>query len=184
MDTATRTTAVAVFENAHDAQQALRELRDAGFAEDQLGVVSRDQDRPAGTIETHDEGSKAAEGAGAGAATGAGVGALWALGIAAGMAPAIGPVIAGGVLAAVVASAAGAAAVGGLVGALIGLGIPEEEAEYYELEFRAGRTVVTVRTDGRQDEATVILNRHQGYDMPGRADRAPSDVVPPTPRPR
>jgi uncharacterized protein (TIGR02271 family) len=100
-----------------------------------------------------------------GAATGVGVGALWAIGIAAGLLPAIGPVIAGGLLASVVASAAGGAAVGGIVGALIGLGIPEEEAEFYESEVKAGRTMVTVKAGERHAEAMAILQRHGGFDM-------------------
>jgi len=79
--------------------------------------------------------------------------------------PAIGPVIAGGTLAAIMANAAGGAAIGSLVGALTGSGIPEEEAHYYQGEFEAGRTIVTVKADGRYDEAMTILRRHGAYDM-------------------
>jgi len=79
------------------------------------------------------------------------------------MLPAIGPVIAGGLFASVLASAAGGAAVAGIVGALVGLGIPEEEAQYYEQEFKAGRTLVTVQANGRYDEAMTILRRHGSY---------------------
>jgi hypothetical protein len=43
------------------------------------------------------------------------------------------------------AGAAADAVGGGLVAALMGLGIPEEEARYYDTEFRAGRTILTVR---------------------------------------
>ena len=50
-------------------------------------------------------------------------------------------------------------------GALIGLGIPEEEAKYYEGEVHAGRTVVTVQAAGRFDEAWQLLTRHGAYDM-------------------
>src|SRR5207253_9660469 len=114
-------------------------------------------------------GTKWEEGAAVGAATGAGVGALWALGIAAGVLAPIGPVIAGGLLASVLASAAGGAAVAGIVGALIGLGIPEEDAKYYESEFKAGRVIVTVRAEGRSDEAWTILNRHGAYNRSNMA---------------
>jgi uncharacterized protein (TIGR02271 family) len=68
------------------------------------------------------------------------VGALWGLGILAGVLPAIGPAIAGGTLAAILSSAAAGAATAGIAGTLIGLGIPEDEANYYHQEFRAGRT--------------------------------------------
>src|SRR5215218_283492 len=142
----TRSVAVGVFEDRRHAQAAVDDLRRAGFREDQVGVIARDEaGRVSTTVETAGTGSMMAEGAATGALAGAGAGALWALGIAAGVLPAIGPVIAGGVLASVLASAAGGAAVAGIVGALIGLGIPEEEARYYEGEFKAGRTVVTVQ---------------------------------------
>ena len=63
------------------------------------------------------------------------------------------------------ASNAAGAATAGVAGALIGLGIPEDEAQYYESEFRAGRVVVTVRADGRLAEAQEILELNGGYDM-------------------
>jgi hypothetical protein len=83
----------------------------------------------------------------------------------------IGPVIAGGLLAAVLASAAGGAAVGVIVGALVGLGVPEEEARFYENEFHRGRTLVTVKPEGRYPEAESILRSCGGYDMHTAAGR-------------
>jgi uncharacterized protein (TIGR02271 family) len=164
---------VGVFNNLREAQAAVRDLKAAGFRDDEIGILGPgDHDtKHAGTGST-DGGTHASEGAIAGAATGAGVGALWAIGIAAGFLPAIGPVIAGGIFASILASAAGAAAAGGLAGALIGMGIPEEEASYYENEFKGGRTIVTVKTTTRQDEARNILSRHSGFDMQSRPDRA------------
>jgi uncharacterized protein (TIGR02271 family) len=167
MHTHTSTTVVGVFDDRRHAQEAVRELKSAGFREEQIGVVSRD-DRGNAMDTTAEHGSKAAEGAAIGAATGAGVGALWAVGIAAGLLPAIGPVIAGGLLASLLASAAGGAAVAGIAGALIGLGVPEEEAEYYEGEFKSGRTIVTVKAENRIDEAQRIVHAHGGHDMHSR----------------
>jgi len=86
----------------------------------------------------------------------------------AGLLPAIGPVIAGGTLAAILASAATGAAAAGLAGALIGLGIPEEEADYYEGEVGSGRTVVTVKAGDRYDEARQVLQRYRGHDFETR----------------
>lgn len=77
--------------------------------------------------------------------------------------PVIGPVIAGGILASVLASAVGGAAIAGLVGALVGLGIPEEDAHFYQGEFEAGRTIVTVKAEGRYDDAWKILHGHDAY---------------------
>ena len=43
--------------------------------------------------------------------------------------------------------------------------MPEDEAQYYEGEFRAGRTLVTVKSDTRFDEASAILRRYGAYDI-------------------
>ena len=162
----TRETAVGVFHSHKEAQKAVRELKDAGFTDDQIGIISRDQE---GSFQEQAEGNKAGEGAAAGAATGLGVGALWGLGIAAGLLPAIGPVIAGGTLAAIAASAAGTAAAGGLVGALVGLGIPEEEADFYNQQFESGRTIVSVHCGkARYAEAHQILDGSNAYDYSRR----------------
>jgi uncharacterized protein (TIGR02271 family) len=60
--------------------------------------------------------------------------------------------------------------VGGLIGALVGAGVPEEEAGYYEGEFKAGRTIVTVTADGREDEARSILRHFGAYDVHRRVE--------------
>ena len=153
MTTNTRSIAVGVFADRRHAQAAVRELKDAGFREDQIGVIAQHtEESPAGAV-TEEHGSHVVEGAVTGVVAGAGVGALWCLGIVTLGIPAIGPVIAGGVFAAILASAAGGAVIAGIAGALIGLGIPEEEAHYYEGEFKSGRTLVTVKDENRYDKA-------------------------------
>jgi uncharacterized protein (TIGR02271 family) len=162
--TTDRTTIVGVFADRGHAQQAINELKRAGFEDDQIGVTSRDSTST--TQGDADEGdSYAAEGGMTGLAAGAGIGALWGLAVISNVLPGIGPAIAGGTLAALLSSAAAGAAAAGLAGMLIGLGIPREEAEFYEGEFRAGRTLVTVKSDGRNAEAQSILRRHGGYDI-------------------
>jgi uncharacterized protein (TIGR02271 family) len=162
--TLTEAAIVGVFAQRGDAQRAVSALRQTGFNENEIGLITQNKD---GAVTSQEgDGNNAAEGAAVGVATGLGVGALWALGIAAGVLPAIGPAIAGGVFASILTSAAGGAAVGGLVGALVGLGIPEEEAEFYESEVKAGRTIVTVKTDQRREEAIHILRNH-GASMRG-----------------
>ena len=92
----------------------------------------------------------------------------------------IGPVIAGGTLAVILANAAGGAAIAGLVGALVGLGIPKDEAEHYESELKAGRTIVTVKDlSGRYGEAFAILQQYGGYNKqtPKAADASPAIPV-------
>jgi hypothetical protein len=85
-----------------------------------------------------------------------------------GVIPVVGPAIAGGTLGVILSNAAVGAGVGGLVGALVGAGIPEDEAQYYHNEFEAGRAIVTVRADGRADDAMAIFRRYSAYDMSTR----------------
>jgi hypothetical protein len=157
-----RTIVVGVFDDPRHAQRCLAELRQAGFQDAELGVASpeRNDVMPA-TSEAKD--TYAEEGAVTGILAGAGLGAAWGIGIAAGVLPMIGPVIAGGTLAAIAASAAIGASAAGVAGALIGLGIPEDEASYYEEEFKAGRTLVTVRAGSRYDDAVAIIRRWNGH---------------------
>lgn len=169
-----RTTAIALFDDRTQAQRAIDELKRAGFTDKEIGVTAREFDAD-GKVLDDKAGTHAGKGAATGVAAGAGVGALWGLGILAGILPAIGPAIAGGTLAAILSSAAAGAATAGLAGALIGAGIPEDEANYYDSEFRAGRTLVTVRADGRLSEAQTILQRNGGYDMRSGRDRTAGD---------
>jgi hypothetical protein len=164
------TIAVGVFSDRRQAQQAVADLKQAGFLDEKIGVAAKGHDDANGTTADKKgtyvgEGATVgvAAGAGVGVAAGAGVGALWALGIVAGFLPAVGPVVAGGIFASILASAAGGAAIAGVAGALIGLGIPEEDAHYYEGEFRSGRAIVTVQADGRYEEAWTILSRNGAF---------------------
>jgi len=163
--TGDRATLVAVFNDRAQAQQAINDLKRAGFRDDEIGVTSREGRATTPTGERVTGDNYAAEAAAAGVATGAGVGALWGLGVLSGFLPAIGPAIAGGTLAALLSSAAAGAAAAGLAGTLIGMGIPKEEAEFYENEFKAGKTIVTLKADGRASEALGIFRRHGGYEM-------------------
>ena len=154
---ADRTTAIAIFDDRTQAQRAIEQLKRAGFTEKEIGVTARDTGEVDGDVVDRGKGTHAKEGAIAGVAAGAGVGALWGLGILAGVLPGIGTAIAGGTLAAILSSAAAGAAAAGLAGTLIGLGIPEEEAKYYDREFQAGRVLVTVGAGRRVQEAQAIL---------------------------
>ena len=162
------TTVVGVFEDRAHADKAVAELRKAGFGADQIGVAMKHAD---GTAD-EDLGSHAESGALTGALTGLGLGALAGLGVLSGVIPVVGPAIAAGTLGVVLSNAAAGAGIAGLVGALVGAGVPEHEATYYQGEFEAGRTIVTVNADGRGDEATAILRRLGAYDMSSRGSVA------------
>jgi len=59
----------------------------------------------------------------------------------------------------------------GILDSLAGLGLPQNEASFYNDEFLAGRTVVTVNTNDRQQEAYDILMRNGAYDANSRMGR-------------
>jgi len=101
---------------------------------------------------------------GADAVSGAVLGGF--LGVAAALLiPGIGPVVAGGILVTVLAGAAIGATAGGVIGAFVSMGLPEHDAHHYARELEAGRTIVTVKTDGRQQEAFDILRRDKAREV-------------------
>ncbi|MCX6023210.1 MAG: hypothetical protein NTZ05_16090 [Chloroflexi bacterium] len=158
---------VGVFRERINAERAVEELQLAGFHHDQIGftVYSDRGDQmtpppPHAAHEGHDEGPGAAGGMLTGAITGGLAAAAVALTI-----PGFGPALAGGLLATTLTGAAIGAAAGGITGALVDLGVDEDDARFYDEEFRAGHTVVTVRSDGRDEEAAAILYAHYAYDV-------------------
>jgi len=160
-----------VFATPGKARLAIEELRDTGFASSDVGVLTRD-DAGDPDIKSIKElsGSMVGTGAVVGAAAGTAGGAIWAICIAIGVLPAIGTIIAGGGVAAVAASAATGAATGVLVGALTGLGIDDEEAAYYDEEFRNGRTIVLVDAGSRSAEAKKTMSRFESSNRYERDD--------------
>ncbi len=66
-----RETVVGVFHSHAEAQQAVRELKAAGFTDQQIGIATKDHE---GTYQEQTEESMAEEGATAGAIGGLGVG--------------------------------------------------------------------------------------------------------------
>jgi uncharacterized protein (TIGR02271 family) len=163
--TTKRTTVVGVFPDRREAERAIEHLRRSDFDDDQIGIAVRDAEHGEGTIRSADD--DASGGALTGAVTGGALGGILGA-LAAGLIPGVGPVIAGGLLAGVLGGAAVGAAAGGLLGALADMGVPEDEARYYDEEFRSGRTIVTVKDDRRYDEARAILREHGAYDIQDR----------------
>ena len=171
----TTNTVVGVFTSADQAEKAVRELRSAGYSEDHIGVISRNDDTTAAQNEGSpnpaapraDTGHNAASDAGVGAAVG-GLGGLL-VGFAALAIPGVGPVIAAGPLLAAIGGIGVGAIAGGLIGAMTNVGVPEEEAHYYAEGVRRGDTVVTVQTDDSGGErAREILDRNGAVDIEGR----------------
>ena len=176
MTTTDRSTVVGVFEIRSQADDAIHDLQQAGFHDDQIGFVVRNGDEdvvtpPVVERDEVDTGGGAAAGAVSGGIIGGIVGAAAAL-----LVPGVGPAIAGGILIAILGGVVFGAAAGGILGALTNLGVPEEEARYYEGEFSSGRTIVMVKADGRQQEATTILHRNGGYNADRRFVQVPAQA--------
>jgi hypothetical protein len=153
--------AVGTFHDRSAALDAIRELKQSGFTDRQIGLISKhdsDWNDRAGVKDP--TGTYWEEGSGIGAAAGAATGVGLGLAVAAGLMPPLGPIIAGGTLVALLASAGTGAAVGTVVGALIGLGIPEEHAATYERDVNEGRTLVTVSAGDRYTDAVDVLHKH------------------------
>src|SRR5215207_6752144 len=161
MRTKTRDVVVGVFQDRDRARDAIEALKDAGFGGGDISVLLPDRDQTRDMAA--DTGTQAAGGAATGAVAGGVLGGLggWLVGIGALAIPGVGPFIAAGAFATALTGAAIGAGVGAIAGALVGMGITEEEAKYYESEVHSGRALVTVRADGRYDEAQRIL-RHYG----------------------
>jgi hypothetical protein len=162
------TTVSALYDNATDAQNAVRDLVNHGFSRDRINVVASDaageyaeyygQDIPADdTLE--------------GIATGALLGGLggFVLGLAALAIPGVGPVLAAGPIASALIGAGAGAVTGGLVGALVDLGMDEDMAGYYAEGVRRGSILVTANVpDNMTERATDILARYNPVDISRR----------------
>jgi len=163
-----RQTVVGVFPTHTQAENAINELHRFGFTDQQIGYVVREANgNTRGNIppnETHTA-QNAVGGAVGGGVIGGLVGAASSL-----LIPGFGPAIAGGILATTLGGVAIGAVAGGLIGALTQIGVPEDEAYYYQQEFEAGRFLVTVSAPGRQQEALDVLRRNGAYDASTRQD--------------
>src|SRR5437868_2112775 len=52
-----------------------------------------------------------------------------------------------------------------IVDDLVAMGVPEEEARYYQSEFELGHPIVTVEAGDRREDALVILRANGAYDV-------------------
>jgi hypothetical protein len=62
---------------------------------------------------------------------------------------------------------------GGVYDDLVDMGTPPEDADYYQSEFEAGRSIVAVTGTGVPLVAINILARYGGYGAKQRSDQAP-----------
>lgn len=160
-------TVTKVYDTHAAAQQAVRDLENAGIPSDEISLVANRH-----VSEEYDDvktSSEAGPGAGIGAAVGGGVGLLAGLGMLA--IPGIGPVVAAGWLASTAAGAVAGGAAGGIIGAMIDSGVAEEEAHVYSEAVRRGGTLLTVRTEAASEgEVRGILDRYSPVDVATRGE--------------
>ncbi|HET8624067.1 MAG TPA: general stress protein [Gemmatimonadales bacterium] len=170
-DSANRTgrTVVGLFRNRADAEQAISDLKDAGFTRQQIGIAIKDRGEQREVADTTD--TSPAKGAAAGAVTGGLVGGIIGL-LGSLLVPGLGPIVVGGVLESVLVGAGAGAATGGIIGALVGLGVSEEDARHFDAGFREGGTLVTVDAGARVSEAERILGTCNGDLGPSWATRS------------
>jgi hypothetical protein len=173
MIVAGKKTAVGAFADRAAAENALEALHRAGFASYQLGFVTREGALTA-TV-AHESPSpeetnvpSAAAGAVGGGVIGGALAAVVAL-----LIPGLGTALVGGIL----AGAAIGALTGGFAGSLVSLGVPEEDARYYQEQLAAGCTLVTVSNISieRYREAVILLRQNGAYDAVVKND-LPSDL--------
>ena len=149
------------------AENAVDELVQAGFSNEDVSVLMSDVDA---TREfAHEKSTKAPEGTAVGATTGGIIGGTFGVlaGIGALAIPGVGPLIAAGPIMAGLAGLGVGGAVGGLVGALVGLGIPEYEAKRYEGRIKDGGVLLSVHCDtsGEITRAKEILKATNAEDI-------------------
>jgi hypothetical protein len=163
-----RDVAVGLFADAEQARDAIGALKQAGFAGNDISLLM--PDRGQAREMAAETGTHAGEGAATGAVAGGILGGLggWLVGIGALAIPGVGPFIAAGAFATALGGAAVGAGVGAVAGALVGMGIPEDEARYYEQEVRGGRTLLAVQAGTRVDEADELLHRYGASDVQHR----------------
>ena len=184
----TSTTVIGLFENVHEAEDAVRKLQDGGYSREDTSVVAGQTKHRAqqsaefpdllagspGRDSKLDRAADAAADAGIGAALG-GLGGLL-VGLAALAIPGLGPIVAAGPIVATLSGMGIGAAAGGIIGALTEAGVPKEEAKAYAEGIRRGQVLVTVKVhdQARAERAREILDSSGAMDVEDRPSGASS----------
>jgi uncharacterized membrane protein len=149
---------MAVFKSQRIAEEAVSDLRRAGF-DKEISILARDANRQDRGGNTANMRAGADNNLSTGVTTGGVIGGLAGLAVGAGalVVPGLGPLVAAGPIAGLLSGAA----TGGIAGGLVDWGIPAEEGRRYEEDVKQGKILVSVRADERKaDEAQQILQNH------------------------
>jgi uncharacterized membrane protein len=163
-------TVLGVFTDQASAESAINALQDLDYNPRDVSIVLQDR-TTAENISDNTGASDVAGGAAAGITTGAVIGGLAGL-VAAFTLPGLGALFIGGPLAtalgltgAAATTASGAvtgAVAGGLLGALTGLGVPEDDARYYESRVAEGAILVLVPARAGEEQEVVSVLEDMG----------------------
>lgn len=151
-------TVMAVYDQRHEAEAALKALQERGYRRNEVSLLSHPGEGHEGIApyqpEPHDAGTGAAAGGLAGGVAGLllGVGMLTV--------PGMGPMVVAGPIAATLVGMVTGAVMGGLVGVLMEFGVPETDAHLYTEALRRGATVVAVTAPPERAEAVSELLQH------------------------
>jgi uncharacterized membrane protein len=140
-------TIIGMFDDPTTARRAMETLRDGPLPLEDISLIAQNAD---GTVTSGESGDVSA-------GEGAAVGAVWGglVGLAALLIPGVGPFIAFGALGAALTGVVTGAVVGGISAALIDFsGIPADEAQGYEDQIRAGKTLLAVKA--RDEDAAEV----------------------------
>ena len=173
-------TVVGLFDDIHQARDAVQELLKSGFDRSEVNLVAHgaaqeyadmfdDNGHYSHLTQESVDNHVVASGkvGGIGAAIG-GLGGLL-LGLAMLTIPGVGPVVVAGPLATAVVGAGAGFAVGGMIGGFTNIGVSEIDAEAYSEAIRRGATAVVVKADvDRAARAAEVINRHQPVDVQNR----------------
>jgi hypothetical protein len=141
---------IAVFATFRDrlhAEDAIKELINSGFLEEDISVLLADN------VGTKDFATERHSKAPEGAATGGGIGVVigGGLGLLAGLGtitiPVLGQYLTAGPVVDALAGAGAAAVLGGIIGAIVGVGVPEFEAKRYSGLIKNGRSLLSVHCE-------------------------------------
>ncbi len=161
-----------VFSKRIDAEDVIAKLENLGYDPKNLSIIMRDNTEAAKMARS--TGTDVAGGAVSGATTGGLLGAIAGLlvGIGAIAIPGVGAILIGGPLVAAlgltgaaattVSGAATGVLAGGLIGALVGLGVPEEDARYYEESIKEGGILVAVPARAGEEQEVMDIMRDFG----------------------
>lgn len=164
-----------MFHDRTEAEQAVSDLQNMGFAQNDISVMMNNQGQAQEFAEG--TGTQAAKGAGWGAGIGGTLGAIIAAVTTTGSIAAVAatgglaaPLVAGPLAAAWAGAGAGGLA-GGLIGGLIGAGIPADRARVYEQGLNSGGILLGVHAnDAQVPEVRRILERDGADDIRDQND--------------